>query len=88
MFCLVKCVHGAAGIHFRAVLITSMHQVLALHYSCEHGAAAVISAVARGLGLPPKAAVPSLETLERFGSTMMCSTYYTLANLESQVSCC
>lgn len=65
-----------------------MHQVLALHYSCEHGAAAVISAVARGLGLPPKAAVPSLETLERFGSTMMCSTYYTLANLESQVSCC
>ena len=58
------------------------------HILIYTGAAAIITAVVRGLGLDSKAAVPSTETLDRLGSTMLCSTYYILANLESQVSCC
>jgi 3-ketoacyl-CoA synthase len=55
------------------------------HILIHTGAAAVISSVTERLGLDPKAAVPSSETLERFGNTSLCSTYYILANIESQV---
>ncbi len=55
------------------------------HILIHTGAAAVITAVVKGLQLDPKAAVPSSEALERFGNTTMCSTYYILANIESQV---
>ncbi|EIE20271.1 thiolase-like protein [Coccomyxa subellipsoidea C-169] len=54
------------------------------HILIHTGAAAVITAVVKGLQLDPKAAVPSSEALERFGNTTMCSTYYILANIESQ----
>ncbi|CAL8470885.1 g10429 [Coccomyxa elongata] len=53
------------------------------HILIHTGAAAVISTVVRGLRLDPLAAVPSSETLQRFGNTMLCSTYYVLANIES-----
>ena len=37
------------------------------------------------LGLPRSAAVPSRETLRRFGNTSPASTFYILAHLESHV---
>lgn len=83
-----KC--GIFGVQMRAARSKKYKPKLGTafdHILIHTGAAAVISAVVRGLGLEPKAAVPSSETLERFGNTMLCSTYYILANIESQVSC-
>jgi 3-ketoacyl-CoA synthase len=83
-----KC--GIYGVQMRAARSKTYKPKLGTafdHILIHTGAAAVISAVVRGLGLEPKAAVPSSETLERFGNTMLCSTYYILANIESQVSC-
>ena len=37
------------------------------------------------MGLPRSAAVPSRETLRRFGNTSPASTFYILAHLESRV---
>lgn len=82
--------HGMCGVQVRVVCNRKYKPNLASafnHILIHTAAAAVITAVAQGLGLEPKAAVPSSETLERFGCTMMCSTYYILANIESQVSC-
>ena len=55
------------------------------HILIHTGAALVISSVAEALQLGPKAPLPSMETLERFGNTSVCSTYYILANIESKV---
>jgi 3-ketoacyl-CoA synthase len=55
------------------------------HILIHTGAAAVITAVVDGLRLDNKAATASSETLHRFGNTLLCSTYYILANIENQV---
>jgi predicted naringenin-chalcone synthase len=55
------------------------------HILIHTGSGSVIAAVVKGLQLNPKVASPSLETLQRFGNTGMCSTYYILANIENQV---
>ena len=57
------------------------------HILIHTGAAAVISGVVDALKLSPKMAVPSSETLERFGNTLLCSTYYILANVETKACC-
>lgn len=72
----------------RALLVKGHKPNLALamdHILIHTGAAAVITSVVDALQLAPKAALPSQETLERFGNTSVCSTYYILANIESRV---
>ena len=54
------------------------------HILIHTGAALIITSVAEALALGPKAAVPSSETLLRFGNTSVCSTYYVLAYIESR----
>ena len=45
----------------------------------------VIDKIVAELGLPRSAAVPSRDTLRRFGNTSPASTFYILAHLESHV---
>ena len=48
----------------------------------------VIDKIVAEMGLPPSAALPSRETLRRFGNTSPASTFYILAHLESHVRDC
>ena len=79
-----------SGVQVRVVVDKAYKPNLGLaidHILIHTGAALVITSVAEALHVGPKAASPSMETLERFGNTSVCSTYYILANVESRVRC-
>jgi hypothetical protein len=55
------------------------------HVVIHPGAVKVIDGVRSALGFGDKAAIPSLQTLNRFGNTSSSSTLYILANVESRI---
>jgi 3-ketoacyl-CoA synthase len=55
------------------------------HVVIHPGAVKVIDGVRTALGFGDKAAIPSLQTLNRFGNTSSSSTLYILANIESRI---
>lgn len=55
------------------------------HVVIHPGAVKVIDGVRSVLGFGDKAAIPSLQTLNRFGNTSSSSIFYILANVESRI---
>lgn len=70
----------ALGLQKKPDLAAAMDHIL-----IHTGAAKIISSVSEALSLEAKLAVPSSETLRRFGNTSVCSTYYVLAYIESRL---